>query len=127
MWLAIRTPAGGSAAYGSAVESGAATRAFAAGFPTVGKQPGDGVGPVVADDADGGAADPAYFSPESARVGGVERSRRGGGMEMGAPEDFVGHPIADAGEMFLHKQHGFERSAASALQEPCGGGEGEFG
>ncbi len=31
-----------------------------------------------------------------------------------SPKNFVGHPVADAGEKLLHEEEGFERSAGAA-------------
>ncbi len=38
-------------------------------------------------------------------------------MKGGAPENFVGHPVADSGKLFLHEQDGLDRSPASAFQK----------
>ena len=38
-------------------------------------------------------------------------------MDPGAPENFVGHPVADARKMVLHEQHCFDGRAAAALQK----------
>ena len=46
-------------------------------------------------------------------------------MDFGAPEDFVGHPVADAGEALLHEEDGFDRGAGAASQEFGDGGDGE--
>ena len=115
--LAFRAPAGRSPANGGAGEIGAAARAASAGFPTVGKEPVFGISPVVVDDAHGGAADPTHSLPEALGLRGFERAGGCGRMEAGAPEDFVGHPVADAREVFLHEEHGFERGAAAAFEE----------
>ena len=50
-------------------------------------------------------------------------------MDRGTPENFVGHPVADAGKAFLHKEHGLHRRAGAAFQKSLevlfleGGGE----
>ena len=38
-------------------------------------------------------------------------------MEARAPQDLVGHPIADAGKALLHQQHGLDGCARAATQE----------
>jgi len=47
-------------------------------------------------------------------------------MEAGAPKDFVGHPVADARETFLHEEHGFDRRACASTQEDLDDADGEF-
>lgn len=115
--MTLRAPASGSTANGCAVECRVAARTLSAGFPAVGKKPVRRVGPVVADDSDGGAADPANLFPHAAGLRLVQRAGRRGRVDLGAPEDFVGHPVADAREMFLHEEHGLERGAAAAFEE----------
>lgn len=39
------------------------------------------------------------------------------GHDVGAPENFVGHPVADAGETALKKQHRFDRRPPVPAQE----------
>ena len=38
-------------------------------------------------------------------------------MNRGAPENFVGHPVADAGKSFLHEQHRLDRRAGAAFEK----------
>ena len=38
----------------------------------------------------------------------------GSWRELGLPKNFVGHPVANAGEELLHEEEGFERSAGAA-------------
>lgn len=55
--------------------------------------------------------------PEPLDPGGIERAGRCGGMETGAPEDFVGHPVADPREVLLHEENRFEWGPAAAFEE----------
>jgi hypothetical protein len=43
-----------------------------------------------------------------------EESSLGSWRELGLPKNFVGHPVADAGEKLLHEEEGFERGAGAA-------------
>jgi hypothetical protein len=43
-----------------------------------------------------------------------EESSLGSWRELGLPKNFVGHPVADAGEKLLHEEEGFERGPGAA-------------
>lgn len=43
-----------------------------------------------------------------------EESSLGSWRELGLPKNFVGHPVADAGEKLLHEEEGFERGPVAA-------------
>ena len=60
-------------------------------------------------------ADLLAFAVQGAHLGGRERSGRALGMDGGAPEHLVGHPVADARKTFLHQQDGLDRGAAAAF------------
>jgi len=61
---------------------------------------------VIAASRDGGegeAGDGAALAPEGFDLGGAKGTGGLGGVNRGAPEDLVGHPVADAGESLLHE------------------------
>jgi len=43
-----------------------------------------------------------------------EEPSLGSWRKLGLPKNFVGHPVADAGEKLLHEKEGFERGAGAA-------------
>lgn len=97
-------------------------RAVTAGFPAVGKKPGArGIRPVAPDGAQRSAGDELErFSQH----GGVRFAGRRGGMQAELPENFVGHPVADAREAGLVEQQSLERTAGVAAEnvgDMCGG------
>jgi hypothetical protein len=55
---------------------------------------------------------------------------QGGGrisrMNAGSPQDFIGHPISDAGEAFLAQQNRLDRGAGMALEVLSNPSEGEI-
>ena len=63
------------------------------------------------------AGDGAAFAPEFFYLIGAEGAGGLRGVDGGAPEDFVGHPVANAGEAFLHEQDGFYRGTGATLQK----------
>src|SRR5687767_640092 len=107
--LANRAPGGGAASNFGAFQGGAATRTISFAAPTFVEEPSlrrvcIGGGNFF----DGFAADPAGLFPESADFLGREGFDAAFWIESGAPEDFVGHPVADASERFLHQERGFD-------------------
>ena len=94
--------------------------------PALVEEPAFGrVAEVFADFFEGDAGDEADFFVEAGEFGGFERGGWFVRSEGGAPEDFVGHPIADSRKTFLVEERGFDGEAAVALQEIGHGGEGE--
>ena len=72
------------------------------GRPALVKQPGLGrVAKFRADLLQRFAGDEAHFLVEAGEFIGVQRRGGARGREAGAPKDFVGHPVTDAGETFL--------------------------
>ena len=92
--------------------------ADAIAFPFLVDQPiARWIGEVRADDAERFAGDEARFTKQAVALRGGERSgwcQRG---DLRAPENFVGHPVADAGETALQKQDGFDRRPGVAAQK----------
>lgn len=64
----------------------------------------------VGDVFESSSGDPLGFFAESA---GYEICRWCGRVEMESPADFVGHPVADAGEVVLVEDEGFEVGAGT--------------
>ncbi len=64
-------------------------------------------------------ADLAALAVQGAHFGRTQRTGQTLGVDRRAPEDFVGHPVADAGKPFLHEQHGLDRRPGPAAQEGC--------
>ena len=90
------------------------------------EEPGVGDGDVeigrkfvaaTGDRVEGEAGDRAALAPEFFNLGGAEGAGGLPGVDGGAPENFVGHPVADAREAFLHEQDGFYRSTGATLQK----------
>lgn len=125
--LALRAPAGGSSADLGALEVEAAAGAGVVFFPAVMEEPGvRRVFPAFADGFEGLAGDLAGFFPEGCGFFRREGAAAAGGEEAGAPENFVGHPVADAGEALLHEEDGFDRGLLAAAEEGGDGVLGEF-
>ncbi len=123
--LALRAPAGGASADLGALEVEAAAGACVVFFPAVMEEPGvRRVFPAFADGFEGLAGNLAGFFPEGGGFFRCEGAAAAGGEEAGAPEDFVGHPVADAGEALLHEEDGFDRGLLAAGEE---GGDGVLG
>jgi len=75
------------------------------------------IGEVLADDAQRFSTHPADFSIERFNACSIERAGELPGMNRGAPQNFVGHPVADAGKPFLHEQHRLDRRAGATFQK----------
>ena len=60
-----------------------------------------------------------------AQGGGVKLSSGGGGVQIHAPADFVGHPVADTREAGLVEDEGLEAGAGPFFQELSHTGKGE--
>ena len=135
-FLAGRRPAGGAAADFGAGEGFFGLGAATTVGPAVVEKPcfgdrdveigGDQVA-AAGDGVEGEAGNGAAFAPEGLYLGGAEGAGGLGGVNRGSPEDFVGHPVADAGETFLHEEDGFDGRAGAALKERGDGGGGEGG
>jgi hypothetical protein len=124
--LAAGAPGGSAAADGFAAEGGFVFGANALGGPALVEEPVFWrVAEGFADFFEGDAGDEADFFVEAGEFGGFKRGGRFVRREGGAPEDFVGHPVADSGKTFLVEERGFEGEAAVALQEIGHGGAGE--
>ena len=74
---------------------------------------------------EGFSANEADFFIEACEFGGFELSAEAFGGEGAAPEDFVGHPVADTRKTFLVKEGGFDGETSVAREEIGHGGEGE--
>ena len=82
--------------------------AGAAIFPAVVEEPSVwSVAPVGSDDAHGVAGDFFYGFVKAAGLLASQGLDAAAGADLGAPENFVGHPVADAGADFLVEQEGF--------------------
>lgn len=117
-------PAGCATGEGFAYEGASGFGAAAPVFPAVVEEPRiGGRVPFSADDADGIAANGDGFVMEGGDFAGGEGASRAGGVDTRAPEDFVRHPVADAGETLLSQQDGFDWSAGvveERFSDPCG-------
>ena len=58
----------------------------------------------------------ACFPIETATLIQVQRSRPLGRMDTASPEDFVSHPVSDAGESLLHQEDGLNRRFRFPIQ-----------
>ena len=139
--MALRAPGGGAGGDGAAGKLGAATGAVAALFPTVLKEPflgrnlrdvaagsetlagvGEEAFVFVCNMFEGSPGDELGFLTQR---GGVELGSGSGGVELHAPTDFVGHPVADAREASLVENKGLEAGAGSFFEEELNESEGE--
>jgi hypothetical protein len=93
---------------------------FAAGaessrFPAVKEEPRAGrIGSVLTDDAEGIVANLANLGMEIGNCFLIEESSVGSWGKACSPKNFVGHPVADAGEELLHEQEGLEWGTRAA-------------
>ncbi len=125
--LAHGRPARGAAADVFADQGLLGARTAAAVFPAVVEEPGVGrIGPILADHLHRLRADLAERRMQLADRLRAERTGLGLRMKARAPQHLVGHPIADAGETFLHQQHGLDRRARAATQEDLDDPDGEL-
>jgi hypothetical protein len=91
----------------------------------VGEFGGGVLGRFFGDVFEGAFADEAEVFEELGGVG-VDLGGRGAGGEAGAPEDFVGHPVADAGKGCLIEEEGLDGELGVAWEDvsEAGGSEG---
>ncbi len=75
------------------------------------------VGEIVPDDLNGALGDEAGFLEGGFQLVLVDSPGSGARMNLGLPEDFVRHPIADSRKTILQQQHRFDRCAAMLLQK----------
>ena len=77
---------------------------------------------------DGFAGDPAGLFPKFGDFSFRKRFDAAFWVDAGAPENFVGHPVADSGESFLHEQRGFDGNFFPSREKffDEGAGEGAF-
>jgi len=91
---------------------------MAAAFPASVEEPGAReIAIVHADGAHGGPADGFDNAKERFGFGGIKFARGTAGVEAALPEDFVGHPVPDAGEARLHQERGLYGGGAMAAKE----------
>jgi hypothetical protein len=69
---------------------------------------------VLTDDAEGIVANLANLGMEIGNCFLIEDSSVGSWGKACSPKNFVGHPVADAGEELLHEEEGFEWGTGSA-------------
>ena len=123
-FLAGGGPAGGATADLGAREFFSGSWTETAFSPAVIEEPGVGYGDIEigrnvvtasSDGVEGEAGYVAALAPEFFDLGWPECTGGLRRVNCGAPQDFIGHPVADAGEAFLHEQDGFNRGASAAL------------
>ena len=94
-------------------------RAARACRPAVAVEPGGRrIAPVPTDGGQGAAGDPADVVAQDVGRIRPQQTRRNQRVPSEAPEDFIGHPVADSGKNRLIKQKGLDRSAVAAAQVP---------
>jgi len=124
--LAGRTPTGGSPAYGPPEKSLLTAWTFPAIRPAVQKKPGTGwIRPVPTDDPDGFPGNFPDFSVHFHEPGPVDRTRAGAGIEACLPENFIRHPVADAGKKFLQQKQGLQGGVTTPAAHSRKAAEGE--
>lgn len=97
--LAFGAPAAGAAAEVFADEGGAAAGAVAAVFPAVVEQPSVGrIGPGLTNGVHGLLADLLDGLAQGGDAAFRHLAGETGGMPFESPEDFIGHPVSDAGK-----------------------------
>ena len=69
---------------------------------------------MLTDDAEGIVANLANLGMEIGNCFLSEESSVGSWGKACSPKNFVGHPVADAGEELLHEEEGFEWGTGSA-------------
>ena len=74
------------------------------------------IGEIVADVFHRASTDEPGFLPQRVELRSGNLSARSQRIQFRAPEDFIRHPVADAGEMILHQQQSLERQTAAAHQ-----------
>ena len=101
-------------------------RTKAAGFPPLVNEPGArGVGEVGRDDPQRLARDEAGLAQEEGALGLPKIGGHSSRCDFGAPQNFVGHPITDAGEAALQEEDSFDRRATVTIEEAAEEGAGK--
>src|ERR1041385_4297839 len=118
LFLTSRTPGGGPSADGGATEGSPVLRTMAFAVPALMEKPvlrwilefpGNG--------AHGAATDEFYGAPKPRQGCVFDSAGRRLWVQAGAPENFVGHPIAHTRESRLQQQHGLDGRLAVPLQK----------
>ena len=78
---------------------------------------------VTRDYAKSEPSDAAAFAPERANLGRLQRASAALRVNRSAPKNFVGHPVADPREAFLHQEDGFDGRARAPAKEQGDGFE----
>ena len=126
-WLAIRAITRRATADLGDAQRGAAAGAVIAFLPAMEEEPGTGrIGEILANDAHGFAADPANRAVKSIHRGRFNPAGLGCGRQPRAPQYFIDHPIAEAGEAVLIKQHRFDRRLAVPAEKVPHSFQGEL-
>ncbi len=81
----------------------------------------------MTDEAKRGSADLTKAGMQEGDGFRIEKTWRGAWTEKGLPKNFVGHPVADAGEKLLHEEEGLEGGAGAPGTNLSQIGCGEFG
>lgn len=116
--LALGAPGGGPAADRFAAERRLMFWADTFGRPALVEQPGFGrVAKFGTDLLQRFTGDKAHFLMEAGELLGSQRCGSAGGRKAGAPKDFVGHPVTDAGKTLLVEQRCLEGKARMATEK----------
>src|ERR1051325_4567560 len=126
--LALRAPGGGASANFGALQGRSVARADATFPPTFIEEPAFGrIGVFGSDTLHRFAGNPRGLFPTFSSFGVGEEFHATFWVDARPPENFVGHPIADAGEGFLHEGRGFDGTFAGTREKFIDEGAREFG